>query len=382
MSLFTNLLNLHSANKPLEDFFTEIVAYFFTINQDLLIAWLKQNLIISDDSYSSIKITTQKCYEALENHDRASQPDIVIELANDSKTYILFIESKIGSTEGWRQLKNYADILHNLEYSNQRTLIYITRDYEPKEDIKTFIKDSSLNLKFYQLRWYQFYVFLKKCANDVLAKEILIFMEINKMSQNNQLSPVDILAMKSFNKTLNFMESSLSDEVKVKFKQLFAGISIANLDSLVQFKLQKRYIIGTRLFNRSWGFWCGLGYFDLDPINLNDYPSLGICLEVESYSKNNKLLESIQKVIKDKPDEWFPLYLQEYPAVPAIIYKKSLQSFLVEEDQLFAIKQFFLDSIDELKNIQHYFDVPWHSISTEATIEEKSEIGDDRPTSI
>ncbi|MBU7586292.1 MAG: PD-(D/E)XK nuclease family protein [Nostoc sp. TH1S01] len=374
MSLFTNLINLHSGSKPLEDFFTEIVAYFFSINKHLLIAWLKHNLIISDEYYSSVNITTQKYYELLENHEHGSQPDIVIQLANDTKTEIIFIESKIGSTEGWQQLKNYAEILNSLPYYSQQTLIYVTRDYEPKQEIKSFIKNNLPKVKFYQIRWYHFHNFLKNNFNDILAKEILMFMEINKMSQNNQLSPVDILAMKSFNKTLNFMEATLSEEVKVKFQQLFAGISIANLDSLYQFKYQKRYIIGTRLFNRSWGFWCGLGYFDLEPINLNEYPSLGVCLEVESYYKNHKLLESMQTVIKDKPDEWFPLYLQEYPAVPAIIYKKSLQSFLATDDQLSAIKQFFLDSIDELKNIQHYFDVPWKDISAEEVIAEDSKI--------
>ena len=59
MSLFTNLLNLHSISKPREDFFTEIVAYFLSLNNDILLGWLKHHSIISDDNYSSIKISTQ-----------------------------------------------------------------------------------------------------------------------------------------------------------------------------------------------------------------------------------------------------------------------------------------------------------------------------------
>lgn len=68
MSLFKTLLNLHSANKPVEDFFTEIVAYFFSLNKDILIAWLKYNSIITDDSYTNIKISTQQKYKRLPHH--------------------------------------------------------------------------------------------------------------------------------------------------------------------------------------------------------------------------------------------------------------------------------------------------------------------------
>ncbi|MBD2473240.1 PD-(D/E)XK nuclease family protein [Nostoc sp. FACHB-145] len=125
MSLFTKLLNLHSANKPLEDFFTEIVAYFFTINQDLLITWLKHNLIISDDSYYSITITTQKEHQGLESHTAHSRFDILIELSNGVNTDVIVIESKIGSTDGNNALKRYVEILSSLPNVNQRILIYM-----------------------------------------------------------------------------------------------------------------------------------------------------------------------------------------------------------------------------------------------------------------
>ncbi|ALF54176.1 hypothetical protein ACX27_17170 [Nostoc piscinale CENA21] len=260
MSLFSNLLNLHSANKPLEDFFTEIFAYFFSINKDLLIEWLQQHFIISDESYYSAKIKTQKYYEPLKNHTCGSQPDIVIELANETKTEIIFIESKIASTEGCQQLERYSEILSNLPYYSRRTLIYITRDYEPKEDIKTFIKDSSLKVNFYQLRWYQVYSFLKKISNDRLIQEILMFMELNMMSQNNQLSPIDILTIKSFNKTLNFMEASLGEEVSAKFKQNLEGVTKASADSLYQWKSKKKIYNGYTFFKQK----NGISGVDLD----------------------------------------------------------------------------------------------------------------------
>ncbi|MBW4562248.1 MAG: PD-(D/E)XK nuclease family protein [Mojavia pulchra JT2-VF2] len=195
MSLFINLLNLHSANKPLEDFFTEIVAYFFSLNKDILIAWLKHHSIITDDSYSNIKILTQQEYKRLVNHTQDSRPDIVVELSNGLKTDIVFIESKIGSVEGEGQLKRYAEILDSLPKENfrYRSLVYITREYEPKTSSKIlyssdYLFEVPLNVKFYQLRWFQFFSFLNKRITDTLAKEILMFMEVNRMAHTNQLS--------------------------------------------------------------------------------------------------------------------------------------------------------------------------------------------------
>ncbi len=78
MSLFTKLLNLHSGNQPVEDFFTEVVAYFLEANQHILIDWLKENSIITDEDDYHIKLTTQKYYEPLTHHKHGSEIDIVL----------------------------------------------------------------------------------------------------------------------------------------------------------------------------------------------------------------------------------------------------------------------------------------------------------------
>ncbi|MBC1278049.1 PD-(D/E)XK nuclease family protein [Nostoc sp. UCD121] len=395
MSLFSNLLNLHSGNKPLEDFFTEIVAYFLSLNNGILIDWLKHHSIISDDNYSSIKISTQQEHKGLESHTEDSRLDIVVELSTGLNTDVIFIESKIGSTEIPGQLKKYADILSKLPNIRHRILIYITRDYDPKEEIKQHdyepkpeIKQYCIELlpkiNFFQLRWYQFYSFLEKRVFDILAQEILIFMRNNKMAHNNQLSSIDILTMVNFNKTLNFIEATLNDEVKKEFKQAFEGINKSELDSLYQWKSKNRYIIGTSLSIKRWAFWCGLGYFDLNPTNLTDYPYLGIFLQVSpNFPERPKIIESMHKVINDKPNIWTPENLTILPAWSAIFYRKSLQEFLSEKDQLCAVKDFFLKSIDELKNIHPDFSFPWKGVSIETVTEpDKEEYQDILSTSI
>jgi hypothetical protein len=370
MSLFSNLLNLHSANKPLEDFFTEIVAYFLSLNNHILIDWLKHHSIISDENYSSIKISTQQEHKGLESHTEDSRLDIVVELSDGLNTDVIFIESKIGSNDGKNALKKYADILSNLPNVRHRILIYITRDYDPKNEIKTLVLNLKTKVNFYQLRWHQFYASLQQHTTDILAKEILIFMRRNGMSTTNQFSSVDLLTMVNFNKTLSLMESTLSEEVQDKFKLAFGGV-IRGAASRTQWKWDERFIIYTHFSPSTWDLWCGLGYFYLNPSNLTDYPYLGIFLQVShKFGQRAKIIESMQKIINDKPNIWTPVNLKVLPAWSGIFYRKSLQEFLSQENQLSAIKLFFQESIKELKTVQEqYFDFPWKGVSIEAATE-------------
>ncbi|ODG97392.1 hypothetical protein A4S05_14000 [Nostoc sp. KVJ20] len=368
MSLFTNLLNLHSGNKPREDFFTEIAAYFLSLNNDILIDWLKHHSIISDDNYSNIKISTQQEHPALASHTEDSRLDIVVELSNGLSTDVIFIESKIGAKDGNNALKKYADILSNLPNVRHRILIYITRDYDPKEDIKTPAFNLEPKITFFQLRWHQFYAHLAQHSTDILAQEILMFMRINGMSTTNQFSSLDLLTMVNYNKTLNLMESTLGEEVQREFKLAFGGV-INGAASRTQWKWSSRYIIYTKFSGNN--LWCGLGYFNLNPDNFTEYPYLGICLEVSSnFGERPKIIKSMQKVINDKPNIWTPVDLTILPAWSAIFYRKSLQEFLSEKDQISAIKLFFQESIKELKTVQEqYFDFPWKGISIETVTE-------------
>ncbi|MEA5600123.1 PD-(D/E)XK nuclease family protein [Nostoc sp. UHCC 0252] len=371
MSLFTNLLNLHLGNKPREDFFTEIVAYFLSLNNDILLDWLKHHSIISDDNYSNIKISTQQEHKALESHTEDSRLDIVVELSTGLTTDVIFIESKVGSRDDRNALEKYADILSNLPNIRHRILIYITRDYDPKEEIKTPAFDLEPKVNFYQLRWHQFYARLQQHSTDILAQEILIFMRKNGMSHTNQFSSVDLLTMVNYNKTLNLMESTLGEEVQREFKLAFGGV-INGAASRTQWKWSSRYIIYTRFSGNN--FWCGLGYFNLNPDSSTEYPYLGICLEVSpGFVERPKIIESMQKVINDKPSIWTPENLTILPAWSAIFYRKSLQEFLSEKDQLSAIKDFFLKSIDELKNIHPDFSFPWKGVSIETVTEPDKE---------
>jgi PD-(D/E)XK nuclease superfamily len=133
MSLFNRLLKLHNGSTPLEDFFTELVAHLFSTNKEVLSDWLKHLDLIDTNADLDAYISTQQTFERLSHHFSDSRPDIIIELIDGNNRDIIFIESKIGSSEGCNQLQRYAEILDKFPGFRNKFLIYITRDFEPKD---------------------------------------------------------------------------------------------------------------------------------------------------------------------------------------------------------------------------------------------------------
>ncbi|HEY9664092.1 MAG TPA: hypothetical protein V6C65_37045, partial [Allocoleopsis sp.] len=59
MALFSRLLNLNTGNIPLEDFFTELVAYLFSVNKEILYAWLKDLSLLDTNAALESYVSTQ-----------------------------------------------------------------------------------------------------------------------------------------------------------------------------------------------------------------------------------------------------------------------------------------------------------------------------------
>ncbi|MDQ3863514.1 MAG: DUF4268 domain-containing protein [Actinomycetota bacterium] len=150
--MLSRLLRFHGGTVRLEDFFSEIVAHLLSTYPELCLSWLNQyGVLPTHEKYSHINITTQRPFDALEAHQHASRPDVVIELsegfsaeaAHDQHsgevpvppTDVVFIESKVGSREGEDQLKRHAEQLSAIPDIRHRRLVYITRDYDPKDEI-------------------------------------------------------------------------------------------------------------------------------------------------------------------------------------------------------------------------------------------------------
>jgi hypothetical protein len=242
MSLFSRLLNLNTGSMPLEDFFTELVAYLFNTDKEILYDWLKEINLLDTNTCFDAHISTQREFKPLEGHCSASRPDISIELGDVNSRSIIFIESKIGSQEGYKQLSRYAEILDGLPDFQHKILLYITRDFDPKDKVVILKNIPESTVRFQQFRWHQFYRFLQLRTDTVLVREITTFMDEYRMAHNNQFSAVDVIALANFTKSLNLMEETMWGEVSQQFEQVLGAVR-QRATALTQLQVHGRYLM-------------------------------------------------------------------------------------------------------------------------------------------
>ncbi len=355
MDIFSRLLRLHSGIIPTEDFFTEIVAHLLRENNDLLYRWLESmNLPLPHTTvYTSASVSTQKWFKALETHDQWSRPDIVIELVDGEHRDWIIIESKLGAMEGSDQLKRYAEVLSAAPdiRIRHRILLYITRDYDPKDTATILAGIPFRNVHFQQSRWHHFYHMLAKETDNPLVQQTLKFMEAQKMATNNQFRPEDLITFANLTHALNMMQETLANEVKNSYME---KVGPSNSDSQIfrQMLYHNRYLRQTWLNKAQW--WFGIGYFLHTP-----YPSLGFIIEVSPQSPQRAVLIEAMNAITLQMD-WRSYGLNDPSAWSGITYKRSLSEFLTEEDHVLAIKAFFLQALNEFTAVkQLYPHLPW-----------------------
>jgi PD-(D/E)XK nuclease superfamily len=358
MSLFCQLLNLHAnGNIPLEDFFTELVAYLFKTNKAILYTWLRD--LGLDTNYSDAHISTQREFAPFGVHLVASRLDLVIELVDGDDRDIIFIESKVGAKESDGQLKRYAEILSSSQGVRHKYLFYITRSFDPKTSTDIVKDIFTSTVIFRQFRWHQFHQFLKSQTDSTLIREITLFMEQNHMAHNNQFSSIDIIALANFTKSLKLMEQTMWGEISQKFKDVLGSVKKPRA-ALTELQRHGRYLMTIQMD----GWWCGLGFI-LKTSNSTDYPTVILMLEVAPSSQHRSELICTMKDIYEQDNKcgWQSYNLSDSTAWSGIFIEKSLQDFLAEQDHIVAVKDFFLKALDELTEIKSkYSDLPWKVI--------------------
>src|SRR5438132_4753024 len=145
----------------MEDFHTEIVAQVLNNSHTLAIHWLHAINALKLLNPRVISIETQKKFAPLEDDQPGSRVDIVIRLTGDGANQIIFIESKIDSTENPGQLPKYAGVIAQQEKFDCNAIVYVTRDFEIPRDPPVITT-----------RWLEFYNQLKVYVNgDGLAEQ-------------------------------------------------------------------------------------------------------------------------------------------------------------------------------------------------------------------
>jgi len=204
-SLLGRLLGLFPKSVRREDLFTEAVARLFETNPRLCLDWLRDAGIVSDGGESAgtrVIVQTQKWLRSTDAVQQARRADLFIEVRHSSRSddnridpEAVIIESKIGSRERHDQLKSYAEHLEGMIGFARRTLVYITRAYDPKDKNK-ILSTVGETIHFKQLRWQDFHHFLdEQVDGDALVEEVKAFMEEQGMARSNRFSTTDLATL-------------------------------------------------------------------------------------------------------------------------------------------------------------------------------------------
>lgn len=360
-SLFNNLMQVSAASQTrLEDFFTEIFAHVLRSHPDFLLAWLNSfrcpPLTELPNTYS---VETQVSFNKLEYHQKDSRIDLCVELNGEAGRELVFVESKIGAGEGDDQLQRYTDHLLQRKDCGRRTLVYITRDYDPKDDFKkanTAIQSGVVH--FEQWRWYQIYHLMAKLQDDSLIKEARKFMERQNMATNNMFSSIDLLALNHFPVVSKMLDEALGGEVTKAFERVAGTTRNSKSDFLWQFKERGRYII---IANQEEEMWCGLGFW-IDSDKPGEFPQLGLQIEVAPSSNvRDTVVKAFSEIANKEQGKWQAFDMTGNKSWSRIFYGVSMRKILPEADHLVALQERFHALIDELEQLkQAYPSLPWN----------------------
>jgi hypothetical protein len=360
MSLFQQLLNLHSGKRPEENFFTEVFVSILSRNKEILPEFLTRFLDISQN-YAGYEVKSQVDLPPLSVHDHGSRPDVEIKLYHgESGMYdLVMIESKIRSIEGKNQLERYAEQLLSDGHARNRYLLYITRFYDYKDFPGKKYQDNG-NMTFKQLRWREFYTLLKGFCQDSLVAEAVSFMEENGMTDNVQLKSTDLADMKSFPRIFEFMFKSLEDEIEKKFTRIIGEKRPSPQEFIYQLRENHCFV-----YSASAGidWWFGIGYFWQGQ---DDDPSIGLNIEIDADSTRwNEIAMILKQVVADSYTPvfvWKSYDLEKQGTYAGIWILESLSSLGDGPDLLDRVRNRFSLYLDQVEIIKtKYPSLPWPS---------------------
>ncbi len=378
MSLLGRLVRLNTGTVPLEDFFTEVVGHLLRTHPALCRSWLRAaGLAGIRDDQSVLAVRTQRVMVALEDHQTASRPDIEIELSGEEPrvaSEVVFVESKIASGEGAGQLRRYAELLAALDGPAGRTLLYVTRGYDPKDPEEiTGGGDGPREraaVRFFQGRWSDFYRSLAEyqtslpgAGSDLIA-EVMSFMEEQGMARNHRLSGADLEALFRMPRALSIIEETVADATARL--QRFAGRRPKSYGTAIKHVREMGlYSIACNLGpDESWR--CGFGYA-LDPdfiggrlgLAQSDYPAVRAYLYLPPETTDRAERAVAMREMAERWG-WTARNLESPGTLSEITRAKSLVDILPEDDHVAAIEAFFSESIAQFEEFRaEYPDLPW-----------------------
>jgi hypothetical protein len=331
-NIFERLLQLYKKQKniektPLEDFVTEVLVGVLQTDQQLLDCFVNEVLLIDGADF---KVDSQVFFSL------PSDQNCIIDLVFENDSTICFLENKVASGEGQRQLDRYADVLNQLhiEKSKKAYLRYCTKNYDPK---------TVTACSFYQFRWQRVYEFLEKQEKTDLIRAFIELLRGEKMAGIKDFSVEDILIMKGIQDVIAKMDEVL-DLAKPVFTQHFGQPYQRDFERLKQIPPYNRYPLWTNTYNGE-DIEIMIG-FEMESVKDNVDPVLFVQV---NRNKNNKFATKMQ-AHSEGNGEKFEFYQIENDEVFAW-YETSLLHFLTADNQKERMVAWFSEKIAKTKSI-------------------------------
>ena len=342
MSTFSRLYRLASypSSNPMEDYLTELLAPIFK-DSKFLTSFLEKFADKHFESIGNIRVSTQKTYLKILDHETDSRPDLIVSFETRKGKHLMFFENKLGAGEGVLQLKRYHDHLQEHYAKGYDTyLFYITKIYDPKEKKNETQKGTA----FFQTQWFRIYHWLTTFKEDIYVNELLSYMEENELDNSRVFTPSDIHALQQLPKMQKMLDETLDGKVKRSFEELF-GRAMQWQNRAKQLRDRDRYVLYSD--QSDWKY-IGCGYWFMD----GEYPDISIFLEVESNCQNRKeLLEAIERFCNEYPD-WELEGPEDGRDYFILYYDRSMKEFLSCADHIESFQDFMIEKLTELHSLK------------------------------
>lgn len=304
--MLNNLYKLYLRNTtktPLEDFTTEALGGILKFDANLIEKFAFEFLEIPNFSY---EVKTQVKYDLIDD------PNCIIDMVLESDNVICFIENKVNSSEGHRQLDRYCKVLDEYAKNGYQTYLYYCTKYHDPKTIKTH--------NFKQIRWFQIAKFLKPFCENSLIQDYLNFLKLKDMSQDLTINTKDLLTIENLFDTMSILKGYM-ERAKPVFTETFkSDLKVSDGFNATQIIKHKRMIYYYKDIIATGG-WSELKYgFQTSSSNIY----VGIWID-----KTN----SQYKLFKEHfANSDFNFELKDYPNGFAVELKSSLNKYLNDEN--------------------------------------------------
>lgn len=308
--------NSHSGRTPLEDFTTEAFAGILENDISLKDSFASNFLNLPEDDYH---VKTQKKY-ILDN-----DIDCIIDMVVEGTENICFIENKVNSSEGFRQLERYSNVLDYFTKKGFQTYLFYCTKYTDKKEIDVH--------NFKQYRWHDISVFLNEFTENRLVNDFLKFLTKYDMAKDTTIYSTDFIVFEHLQGLLNKCNEFL-DSARPDFEQKFANKNkISDGRTTSQILKHNRLIYYVKEFVNGEG-WSEIGF----GVSFEEP-----CIYVEIYlDKKNEN----HKQIVHAAEESNSFLLEKYDYGTSIWAEKDLSLLLNQEDSDAVILSWFKESFE------------------------------------